>query len=320
MKCMEGAAPRRDFLRSGTMAAVGVALARETAAIGAAGNGPPDIGHIDAHVHVWSGDTTRYPLKPGFPKEKLRAPSFTPEDLFTHTRPSGVTRVVLIQISYYGSDNSYMLDMMRRHEGVFSGVAVLDREQRPREKMLGLARQGVRGFRIGSGGLPADRWLDGEDMAAMWACGAEGGLAMCPLINPEHLPALDRMCGRFPDTRVVIDHLARIGIDGQFRDADIEMLCGLARHKNVHVKLSAFSSLGAREAPYRDLAPLIRRVLEAFGAERLMWGTDGPWQMMGGHTYRGSIDLIRSGLDFVTEEDRRWLLGRTAERVFFGKR
>lgn len=303
---------RRDFLWTGVSAVAGSALTGAKTADGASG-----AGYIDAHVHVWSADTDRYPLKSGFSKEKLRAPSFTPEELFAHTRPCGVTRVVLIQISHYGFDNSYMLDAMHKYDGIFSGVAVIDADARPREKMLELARQGVRGFRIGTSGRSASSWLDGEGMSAMWACGAERGLAMCPLINPEHLPALDRMCARFPGTPVVIDHLARIGIDGTFRDTDIDALCGLARHKNVHVKVSAFSALGSKKAPYLDLAPLIRRVLGAFGAQRLMWATDGPWQMMRGHTYRDSIGLIRTGLDFLTDEDRRWILRKTAERLFF---
>ncbi len=308
---------RRDFLRIGTLASASSAWAGRSMAVAPVSDDFSNEGFIDAHVHVWTSDFDHYPLKPGFPKEKMRLPSFTPEELFTHTRPCGVTRVVLIQMSYYGVDNSYMLDMMRKYKGVFSGVAVIDPNDRPRERMLELARRGVRGFRITSGRRPADRWLDGDGMAAMWKCGAEKGLAMCPLINPQHLPAVDRMCRRFPDTPVVIDHFARIGIDGRFRKTDLDNLCGLARHKSVCVKVSAFSALGKKKAPYLDLAPMIRRVLDAFGPERLMWATDGPWQVMNGHTYRGSIDLIRVRLDFLSDLDRRQILRKTAERVFF---
>jgi predicted TIM-barrel fold metal-dependent hydrolase len=312
-----GGLSRRDFLRTGALGAASAALTGAGGAAERLADDSSDEGYIDAHVHVWTSDTDRYPLKPGFPKVKMRAPSFTPEELFTHMRPCGVTRVVLIQMSHYGYDNSYMLDMMEKYQGVFSGVAVIDRDDRPRQKMLELARRGVRGFRIGAGRRPADRWLDGDGMADMWKCGADEQLAMCPLINPQYLPAVDRMCRRFPDTPVVIDHFARIGIDGQFRKADLDNLCGLARHKNVHVKVSAFSALGKKESPYLDLAPMIRRVLDAFGPERLMWATDGPWQMMGGHTYKDSIDLIRVRLDSLTDDDRQWLLRKTAQRVFF---
>jgi predicted TIM-barrel fold metal-dependent hydrolase len=227
-----------------------------------------------------------------------------------------VERIVLIQMSYYGFDNSYMLDMMRKHPGVFSGVAVIDPESKPRETMLALGRRGVRGFRIRPGKHPPDRWLDGEGMAAMWKCGAEERLAMCPLVDPEYLPALDRMCERFAETPVVVDHFARVGIDGVIRKTDLANLCRLARHENSHVKVSAFYALGKKKAPYLDLAPMIRRVLDAFGPQRLMWASDSPFQVMGGHTYRDSIELIRSRLDFLTRDDRQWLLRKTAERVF----
>jgi predicted TIM-barrel fold metal-dependent hydrolase len=308
---------RREFLRSGMLGAGAWTLAGSRADAAEAAEEQPEEGLIDAHVHVWTPDTERYPLGPGYSKERMALPSFTPEELFAHTRPCGVGRIVLIQMSYYRFNNSYMLDMIEKHKGTFSGVAVIDPEDRPRQTMLELARGGVRGFRIRPAGRPADRWLDGDGMAAMWKCGAEEGLAMCPLIDPKYLPAVDRMCAKFPDTPVVVDHFARIGVDGAIRQGDLDNLCRLARHKNAHVKVSAFYALGKRQAPYLDLGPMIRRVLDAFGPTRLMWASDGPFQVMNGHTYRDSIELIRSRLDFLPPTDRRWLLRKTAERVFF---
>jgi len=309
---------RRDFLRTALVGAGVWSLAgRGLKPRRASGADEPAGGALDAHVHVWTPDLDRYPLAPGYRKDRMVVPSFTPEELFAHTRPCGVDRIVLIQMSYYGHDNSYMLDMMRKHQGTFSGVAVIDAETEPRRTMLELAGRGVRGFRIRPGDRAPDRWLDGEGMAAMWKCGAEEGLAMCPLIDPQYLPAVDRMCAKWPDTPVVVDHFARIGVDGRMREADLDKLCRLARHKNAHVKVSAFYALGRKQAPYLDLGPMIRRVLDAFGPERLMWASDGPFQVLHGHTYRDSIELIRSRLDFLTDTDRQWLLRETAERVFF---
>ena len=125
------------------------------------------------------------------------------------------------------------------------------------------------------------------------------------------------MCRKFPQTPVVIDHFARIGADGQIRAADLDNLCRLARWKNVRVKLSAFYALGKRQAPHVDLGPMIRRLVEAFGPRRLMWASDSPFQVTGGHAYRDSVELIRSRLDFLSADDRRWLLRKTAEQMFF---
>jgi len=309
---------RREFLGAAMLGAGAWSLAgRGLEPREASAAEKPDDGAIDAHVHVWTPELDRYPLAPGYEKDRMVVPSFTPEELFAHTRPCGVGRIVLIQMSYYGYDNSYMLDMMRKHQGTFSGVAVVDREAKPRRTMLALAREGVRGFRIRPGERTPDRWLDGEGTAAMWKCGAEERLAMCLLIDPEYLPAVDSLCEKSPDTPVVVDHFARIGVDDRMRKADLDKLCRLARHKNAHVKVSAFYALGKKQAPYLDLGPMIRRVLDAFGPERLMWASDGPFQVLRGHTYRDSIELIRSRLDFLTPTDREWLLRKTAERVFF---
>lgn len=68
--------------------------------------------------------------------------SFTPEELFHHSKPVGVSRIVLIQMSFYGFDNSYMTDMMKAHKGVFSGVAVIDENETPGQNMKTLASWG----------------------------------------------------------------------------------------------------------------------------------------------------------------------------------
>jgi predicted TIM-barrel fold metal-dependent hydrolase len=175
----------------------------------------------------------------------------------------------------------------------------------------------VKGLRITSWIRGRDQWLEGNDMTAMWRCGAQTGQAMCCLINPEDLPAVDAMCGRHPETPVVIDHFARIGVDGTIREADVAALVKLARHKRVSVKLSAYYALGKKQPPYDDLVPMIRRVLDAFGPQRCMWASDCPYQLGGDNTYAASIGLIRDRLSGLSDGDRAWLLTKTAEQVYF---
>ena len=62
---------------------------------------------------------------------------------------------------------------------------------------------------------------------------------------------------------------------------------------------------------------MIRRLLDAFGPDRLMWASDSPFQVLEGHRYQDSIDLIRTRVDFLSAMDRDWLLRRTAEKTFF---
>jgi len=272
---------------------------------------------VDAHAHVWSGDTARYPLRTGLTRQQMILPSFMPEELLDKSGRCGVRRIVLIQISYYGSDNACMLDAMRANPGVFSGVARIDGDPRPRETMLRLARQGIRGIRIVSEKQPADRWLQGPEMAAIWRSAAENRLTLCALCGPDYFRALDAMCRKFPETTLALDHLGRVGFERSIREDDVRNLCALAVHKKVCVKVSGFYAMGRRQPPYLDLAPLIRRLFEAFGPQRLLWGSDSPFQMMPPHRYRDSIELVRDRLDFLSADDRQWLLRKTAERLFF---
>lgn len=275
---------------------------------------------VDAHVHVWTTTNDHYPLAAGWKAADTRPRNFTPEDLFKHTRPAGVNRVNLIQISFFGFDNRYMLDMIRLHREVFVGTAVIDPlAKEPDRVMAEMAKQGVRAFRIHPrlSQVPAERWLEPAGYGRMFAMGAKHNLAMSCLIDPSNLPEVERMCKAHPDTPVIIDHLCRIGANGTIVDRDVDALCALAKHKRVLVKVGAFYALGKKQPPYTDLAPLIQRIVETFGPSRCMWESDSPFQVHNNHTYRDSIDLIRTRLKFLSDTDKDWLLRRTAEDFFF---
>lgn len=272
---------------------------------------------IDAHSHIWTPDTGHYPLAAGFRRANMEPASFTVEELQKLMKPSGVNRVVLIQMSFYGFDNRYMLDAIQRFPGQFSGVAVINQDgPDPAAEMKRLKGLGVRGFRIYPQNQPYERWLDSEGLQKMFAVGGEEKLAMCCLIDPNALPALSRACRKFPETPVVIDHLCRIGVSGKIEEPEVKALCDMAHYPQVSVKVSAFYALGKKKPPYQDLSPLIKRVYDAFGPQRLMWGTDCPYQVVD-QTYQQSIDLIQRGLEFLSAADKEWLLTKTAERVFF---
>ena len=274
---------------------------------------------IDAHVHVWTPDIGHYPLSGGYKKSDMKPASFTPEELFKHCKPAGVERINLIQMSFYGFDNRYMLDMIAVYPEVFVGTAVIDPlAEAPDRPMAELAKKGVRAFRIHPrlSKLPPAKWLEPEGYQMIFAAAAKSNQALSCLIDPDGLPEVDRMCRKFPDTPVIIDHLARIGAGGKIEDKDVDALCALAVHPRVLVKVGAFYALGKKEPPYTDLAPLIQKVVKAFGAKRCMWESDCPFQVVQ-HKYTDSLDLVRKRLDFLTDADKDWLLRRTAEDFFF---
>jgi predicted TIM-barrel fold metal-dependent hydrolase len=277
--------------------------------------------YIDAHSHIWTPDVAHYPLAAGFKVADMRPPSFTAQELLALCRPAGVGRVNLIQMSYYEFDNRYMLDMIKLYPDRFVGTAIIDPlGDNPERTMRELALRGVHAFRLQPhySKQPPARWLEPAGYAVMFATAAQTGQALSCLIDSAGFPEVDRMCRRFPETTVIIDHLGRIGAGpkGTIEAADVAALCALAKHAKLYVKVGAFYALGKKKPPYTDLADLIRTVIQAFGARRCMWESDCPFQVVKDR-YVDSIALIRDHLDFLTNDDRDRLLFRTAQDTLF---
>ncbi len=274
------------------------------------------MGYTDAHVHVWTDDLASYPLAPGYTADQMKPPAFTPDELLAHCQPSGVERIVLVQMSFYGTDNRYLLDTVSHYPGVFGGIAVIDPAGPQVEaEMNQLGERGVRGFRIQPARRPAGQWLtDGHER--MFAHASRTGQALCCLIDPDALPALAAMARRYPEAPVVIDHLCRIGAGGQVAEAEVEALCNLAIYPQIKVKVSAFYALGRGRPPYHDLLPMVREVYRAYGPRRLMWATDCPYQVMEA-SYEASLALLRDSFPEADDEARQWLLELTANETFF---
>ena len=251
--------------------------------------------------------------------DDLAPPSFTTEELLDVAHQNGVGKVVLIAHNqFYRWDNSYMIDAVHQHPQAFRIVGMVDNmTAQPDVTMQKLLAHKVTGFRITPSVYGREKWLDNPGMHAMWKMAAKTRQNMCCLINPEDLPTIDEWCENYPETPVVIDHFARVGIDGKVRKQDLDQLCKLARHQFVTVKISAYYALGKKEPPHTELIPMISRLIDSFGVERLMWASDSPYQLVGENTYSDSIKLITERIDTLSDSDREWLLRKTAEKVFF---
>lgn len=310
---------RRGFIAGSAAAAL----------VTAASSGSAErLGYIDCHSHLWSPERGRYPLREGAKEEEVKPKGFTPGDFFSHARPEGVSRMVVVgHTVHFGFDARYLVDLVKARPGEIAAQAYLDHEDpNVAARMVALKGQGVKAFRL----RLLDPWKTpfppSHPIVKAYELAARERLVICPLINPDWLPQLGLLSERSPATVVAIDHFGRIGVDGfgkvpavpgTIKDEDVANLVKLAQYPMMHVKLSAYYALGRRTPPYDDMHPLIKELLKAYGPERLMYGSDCPYQLAPGHSYKGSIAVIRDRLDGLSEGDREWLLRRTAERVFF---
>ena len=290
---------------------------------------------VDAHIHVWSPDRKKYPLAPGFTPDDLWLPSFTPDDHFQYSRRVGKIRLNLVQMTWYGLDHSYILDLIASDPDTYTGTGIVSALSDvslpdPGKAMLALAGGGIRAFRVRGGKTGRSvafgrlsRWLDYPGYESMFKAGAEHNLALSFLMGFEDLPDLNRMCRRFPETPIILDHLCGVRIrDGIWPEDEIHALCHMARYPRIMVKLGPFHALGNGQAPYLDLLPLIERVVDAFGPERVMWESDsgGPIHMENPERdFAASIALIHDHADFLGDTDKEQILVNTAADFFFRK-
>jgi len=301
---------RRTFL--------GTAVGTAGLAAGCSRESGPEKNWIDAHVHVWTPDKQAYPISPNFSEKEMAPPSFLPSELFAEQEGTGVNRTVLVQMSFYQYDNQFMLHSMEKFPGRFGGIGIVNSEEKTvGDEMKRLAGKGVRGFRLYAFPDRVKDWGASEGIQTMWRTGGEEGLAMCCLTDPASLSVIHSMCKKYPDTNVVIDHFARIGMKGEVDQSNLDALLALAQFSNTYVKTSAYYALGKKLPPYHDLGPLFQQVRDAFGSERLMWGSDCPYQVQGEHSYEASLALVTEGLDFLSEAEKENILRNTAEKLFF---
>ena len=274
---------------------------------------------VDAHIHVWTDDFARYPLAPGIRKEDLWLPTFTPEEYFRYSGAVGDVRINLVQMTWYGTDHSYILDLIAGDPGTFSGTGIVSLDDpAPERTMLELAGKGCRAFRE-----PPSQ-LDHPAFEKLFSTGADHDLALSFNMGVDLLPALDRLCSRYPETPVILDHFCHVGIrEANYSEEDLAALLRFARHDKAMVKIGPLKALCSRRAPYLDTLPLIQRVVEAYGADRCMWESDsgGPITMEDPLTdYPAAVALLRDHASFLGQAEREALLWGTAEGFFFGGR
>src|SRR5882724_899436 len=272
-------------------------LSRRTAlgalAAGAA-LGAVDYHIIDPHVHVWKKDP-KYP----WAKETTRPPDTdaSAEMLLDLMKANGVAKTVIIQVIHYRWDNSYLADVLKRYPTTFKGVARVNPESpaAPDDLSRLVSEQNFRGVRISPGGNASGDWIRG------------------PLLAPvTRMPDVAPLIEKSPNLTVVIDHMADSPLD---KPDQLNLLMALKRYPKVFVKVSHTWSLSKQPYPYTDSQAQVKRLYDAFGPQRLMWGTD--WPLVESHcSYAQALAMVRDEMKFLSDEDKSWMLSKTIERVW----
>lgn len=265
---------------------------------------------VDAQIHVWSADSPSRPWPAGR-AQYAHGPSLAAEDVLRVMDATGVERTVLVPPSWIGDDNGDSVDAARRYPDRFCVMGRFDpkapdaRERLPRW----LDQPGMRGIRLTFHLDYWKPWLRDGSLDWFWAACERAEIPIMIHV-PGNAPTLGPIAARHPRLRLIVDHLARRGEakdDVQF--ADLDDVLALAKYPNVAAKASALPCYSSEPYPFRPLHKHIRRVYDAFGARRMLWGTDYSRLPK---PYVDAIRLVTEALDFLSETDREWIMGRAA--------
>ncbi|MCS7026047.1 MAG: amidohydrolase [Bryobacteraceae bacterium] len=269
---------------------------------------------IDTHAHIYSPDERKYP-----PIEKpLRVPGGkgSLEDLRQESAEHGVRGVCLIQTStFYRFDNRYVCDSALSAKPWAAGVCTLDPDDPHSPGLLKhyVQKFGIRGIRS----IPAkDGRLDHPGVRALWKAALESDIVVNVLIGREKAPELARLLGQFSRLPVVLDHCLNLKA-GPEMSQTLDAVLRLARFRNLHAKLTFLATGSLSGYPCDDLHGPCLKIVQAYGAERCVWGSDFPLELWAPRlTYAEHLRIFQRDLP-LPEEDRKKILGETARRLWF---
>ena len=274
---------------------------------------------VDIHPHIISDDEKRYPPAPLFGKRSdwsQERPSRV-EALIAAMDEAGVAKAAVVHSSTtYGFDNSYVLDGCRQYKDRLVAVGSVDMLADDVGNVIrDLAAKGLKGLRIFTGGSTKDfdpSELDNPKAARAWEVLKEVGLPMCIQTGAIGLPQVTTLAKKYPTVNIILDHLARPDVlDGPpYQNA--AGLFALASLPNVYLKVTPriFDDVKKGKASAETFFP---RVVEAFGARRMAWGSNFPTSP---GTLKQILATAQAGLASLSEADRSWIFGRTAQHLY----
>src|SRR5262249_5666061 len=200
---------------------------------------------VDIHPHIISNDNSRYPRGPlfGVQSDWSKERPITVEQYVAEMDAAGVQQAAVVQASTcYGYDNSYLADSVARYRGRLTAVGSVDLLQPDAVAQIrAWLERGVTGLRLFTGGSTKafdPSTLDDRRSFPAWELCGEAGVSICLQTDPTGLAQVAGLAKRFPNVKIILDHLSRPDISDGAPYQKASPLFGLQPFENVHVKLT----------------------------------------------------------------------------------
>ncbi|GAA3640043.1 amidohydrolase family protein [Microbacterium awajiense] len=280
---------------------------------------------VDAHCHAWR----RWPYDCTVPDPETRG---SIESLLYEMDTHGVDHAAVVCARIGGGaggngfpnedNNDYVAAAAARLPARLSAWVDVDCAWRPEYHSAGasdrlvdaVSRSGATGF-THYVSERNDGWLRSAEGDRLLAEAESRSLVGSLAMGAAWFDDLDTAAQRHPELPLLLHHMSNPR-NGPAREQDIEAVVRLARRPNIGVKISGFNYHDAHRwgFPYPESIALFRRIFEAFGPERLYWGSDYP-ASRDQLTYTQSIEVVRTHCAFVGDEALNAILGGNASRL-----
>ena len=271
---------------------------------------------IDAHHHFWRYNTQDF----GWIDDAMRVirRDFLPIDLEKEIRAAGVDGVVSVQARQSLEETHWLLELAGQNPFIRGVVGWAPLIAPDADKIVGelAANPKLRSLRHVLQGEPDERYMLRADFNRGLAALQLHNLAYDILIFERHLPQSIELVDRHPEQVFVLDHVAKPRIKDNLLEPWRKNILELAKRPNVYCKISGMVT----EADYTrwteaQLLPYVDTVLEAFGPQRLMLGSDWPVSLVA-CDYSRWVNLVRSWIKKLSAAEQKRILGDTAIEAY----
>lgn len=275
---------------------------------------------VDAHHHLWDLSVRDQDWITGAALAPLRR-DFGLDDLAPEARAAGITRSVLVQTVSVAEETPEFLALAADSHLIDAVVGWTDLTAPDVGPALAVLRRGpggqfLKGIRHQVQGESDPRWLCRPDVRRGLAAVAEAGLVYDLVLLPEQLPAAAETAEAMPELTFVLDHIGKPPIAAREMEPWATHLRALAAQPNTVCKLSGMATEADWEHwTVKDLRPYADTVIEAFGPDRIMYGSDWPVCLLAA-SYARVLDTALELTDHLTAAEQDAIFSGTATRVY----
>jgi L-fuconolactonase len=267
---------------------------------------------IDSHQHYW----LYHPVKDAWITDELKViqKDFLPADAWPVMQQNGVSGCVAVQADQSEDENDFLLGLAQKYSFIKGIVGWVNFQADNIEERLAYYSEIklIKGFRHILQGEPDDAYMLNEKFIRGISLLNKYHFTYDLLIKPQHLPYAAELVSKFPEQRFVIDHVAKPFIKDKLLDGWREGIRAIAAHSNVYCKISGLitETDWANQEP-KGFTPYLDVVFNAFGINRVMFGSDWPVCNLAGG-YDGALNAINNYVSQLTLQEQELFWGQNA--------